>query len=397
MRTYSHSSLGTFEQCKLKFKFNYIDKLEEDFENTIEAFMGSMVHETLEQLYKDVKHQKLTSLHELISFYNKTWQANWAEQGENIKIVRSDYAPENYRMMGEKFIVDYYVRHAPFNQDITIAMEQRVLIKIGPYTLQGYIDRLSCTGDGTYIIHDYKTSASLPTQQDVDEDRQLALYSIAIKEDYKDCKKVKLIWHYLAFDKDLESSRTDEQLEQLKSDIVKLIAQAETAKEYPPNKSALCNWCGFRSHCPEFKHLYKIGGDKPQQKLLPDDGQALVDEYAKLSDEKKNSEEKLEELRLAIIEYAKTEGITAVYGTSMKASLSSFPKLSFPKKGDISQRQFFETIKKLGLWEQLGTVDVYELAKLINNGDIHDDLLKLLQPYIKKDTTSTLRLSKREK
>ena len=40
MVIYSHSRLSTFEQCKLKFKFRYIDKLTPEIENTIEGFLG---------------------------------------------------------------------------------------------------------------------------------------------------------------------------------------------------------------------------------------------------------------------------------------------------------------------------------------------------------------------
>ncbi|MAG20116.1 hypothetical protein CL618_01655 [archaeon] len=58
MTCYSHSRLGTFQQCKYKYKLNYIDRIKTDLES-IEAFMGKLVHETLEKLYKDLKFQKL--------------------------------------------------------------------------------------------------------------------------------------------------------------------------------------------------------------------------------------------------------------------------------------------------------------------------------------------------
>ena len=51
MKTYSHSRLSTFEQCPLKFKFQYIDKIEKA-EESVEAFMGKRVHEVLEKLYE---------------------------------------------------------------------------------------------------------------------------------------------------------------------------------------------------------------------------------------------------------------------------------------------------------------------------------------------------------
>ena len=64
MTTYSHSRLGTFQQCRYKYKLQYIDKIKVELES-IEAFMGKRVHETLEKLYKDLKFQKLNSNEEL--------------------------------------------------------------------------------------------------------------------------------------------------------------------------------------------------------------------------------------------------------------------------------------------------------------------------------------------
>jgi putative RecB family exonuclease len=50
MTVYSHSRLSCFEQCPQKFKLQYIDKVETDVEESVEAFLGSRTHETLEKL-----------------------------------------------------------------------------------------------------------------------------------------------------------------------------------------------------------------------------------------------------------------------------------------------------------------------------------------------------------
>lgn len=50
MPIYSHSRLSTFEQCPNKYKLHYIDKVETEAEQSIEAFLGSRAHETLEKL-----------------------------------------------------------------------------------------------------------------------------------------------------------------------------------------------------------------------------------------------------------------------------------------------------------------------------------------------------------
>ena len=46
--------------------------------------------------------------------------------------------------------------------------------------LQGYIDRISVTRNGLWQIHDYKTGRWVPTQEELDTDRQLALYQIGV-------------------------------------------------------------------------------------------------------------------------------------------------------------------------------------------------------------------------
>src|SRR3989344_2330354 len=170
---YSHSRLATFEQCPLKFKFHYIDGLEPpDEEQTIEAFLGDLVHRTLEKLYKDLKFQKENTSESTLAYFNDLWQKEWHS---DIRVVKKGIEAENYRKMGEAFLRDYYARHAPFNHTKTIALEHRIVISLdGGYQLQGYMDRLSYNPKTeTYEIHDYKTSSSLPINEQLVADRQL--------------------------------------------------------------------------------------------------------------------------------------------------------------------------------------------------------------------------------
>jgi len=71
MTIYSHSRLNCFEQCPNKFKLKYIDKVESDIEQSVEAFLDSRVHETLEKLYRDLDYHKLNSLDDLLVFLHE--------------------------------------------------------------------------------------------------------------------------------------------------------------------------------------------------------------------------------------------------------------------------------------------------------------------------------------
>lgn len=248
MAIYSHSKLSTFEQCPLKFKFRYIDKLEPEIKQFIEGFLGNKVHETLEWIY-NYKGKKL-ELDEVIEHYAKSWNKDF--NGE-VKIVNSDLGEKYYFNQGIKFLVDYYLEYFPF-KDNTIATEHKIILSLDSekkYILQGYIDRVVHHKDtGVFEIHDYKTSNTLKSQEELDKDRQLALYSIGIKDLFEKVNDVHLIWHFLAFNKKIISKRTNEQLEVLKKEIIKLIDEIESTENFPPNQSVLCKWCEFKRYCP---------------------------------------------------------------------------------------------------------------------------------------------------
>jgi putative RecB family exonuclease len=250
MAIYSHSKLSTFEQCKLKYKLRYIDKIKPPIKGTIEAHLGNAVHNSLEWLYKQVMQENLPTLQMLLEKFVENWQT---EFNDELLIVKKELTQEDYFNKGIKFLTDYYTKNKPF-RDGTIETEKRIYIKIKEtkHLLVGYIDRLVYNKElDRYEIHDYKTANSLPNQDHFEKDRQLALYSIPIKEKYQ--KEVILTWHYLNHNIQVFSKRTDNQLDKLIEEIKQLIEEIETTKNFPANKSILCNWCEYKSICPLWK------------------------------------------------------------------------------------------------------------------------------------------------
>lgn len=250
MKIYSHSRLSTFEQCPLKFKLKYIDKLKPEIERSIEAHLGGVVHEVLEWLYTEVKNKKLPSLDHIIKIYAEKWQETFTPE---ILIVKQNKTIQDYFNKGVQFLIDYYTKNKPFD-DNTLETEKKIEITLDDSTkLIGFIDRLVHNLETQeYEVHDYKTANSMPLKEQIENDRQLALYSIAIKEIFGQDKEVKLVWHYLAHNQKITSTRTQEQLTQLKEDTLELIKKIESTKEFPANKSILCNWCEYKNQCPIF-------------------------------------------------------------------------------------------------------------------------------------------------
>ena len=185
MAMYSHSKISTFEQCPLKFKFRYIEKIKPDIEKSIEMHLGNMVHRALEWLYVQVMNKKLPSIEDVIAYYADQWEEDYLP---GIVIVKKDLTEKDYFNKGVEFLVNYYMKHKPFDEN-TLEIEKRIVLDLdedGKYKIQGFIDRLSHNlKTNEYEIHDYKTANNLPQKEKIDNDRQLALYSIAIKNAFE--------------------------------------------------------------------------------------------------------------------------------------------------------------------------------------------------------------------
>lgn len=397
MTIYSHSRLSCYEQCPYKFKLQYIDKVETEVEETVEAFLGSIVHEVLEKLYRDLLFHKMNSLDDIIVFLRSEWKDNWSD---DIVIVNTDYNKNNYLKMAEKYITDYYKRYYPFNQGKTIALEERILINLdetGEYKLQGYIDRLTELKDGYYEIHDYKTYSRLPLAEYIHTDRQLALYMIGVKNNYPDVKNVRLIWHFLAFDKEIDSTRTDKELEKLKLDTIKLIDTIENDEEFVAKAGYICDWCEFKPVCKQWVHLYKIK-EKPKNEYLSDSGVVLVNRYAELKNKQKQVnaklDEEIEKVEEAIFKFAEKQKVDCVFGTKNKVRIIESKRLCFPSKNSKDREELESLLSKFGKLKQVQQLDTTALSEIIQEKLWEPKILKALNKYVQLEKKKRLYLSK---
>lgn len=392
MPIYSHSQLSTYEECPLKYKLCYRDHIKRETEG-VEAFLGSRVHEALKKVYDDARLTKVNGLPDLLAYYDTIWEQNWHDE---IVVTRKDITPAHYKALGKKMIETYYARYAPFNSDTTIDTEMKVVFHLddgGKYQLQGYIDRLSRRPDGDYYIHDYKTSAHLPGQRDADSDRQLALYHIGVKKRWPDIKDIKLVWHYLAFDRDLVSARSDDTLAQLATDTRKLIDDIEAATDFPPGESRLCEWCEYPDLCPTRKHLHMVES-LPVNQYLKEPGVILVNRYAELKDKAAEIATETEIVREAILDYAKREQVTAIKGAGRQVRIKFDKKLKFPGKNEEGREDLVNTVIRAGKWMDVSQLDATALAHIVEDGLWDRNLIAEVMMHGRIEENSTVYMSR---
>jgi len=248
---YSPSRLSSFEQCPKKFEYRYVLKLPSETEG-IEGFTGKLVHAVIERLHLVLAKGQVPSLEKVVRRFRILWDERY--DADRIRIVRKGLAAGFYIKNGERCLENFYRRHYPFEADETVGVEDRVFFSLdddGRYKMQGIVDRIVRARDGAIEIHDYKTGQRVPSQKQLDEDRQLAFYQMGLGPRLGYEKPYRLVWHYLLKDAVRTSTRTPEQIESLRGETISLIDEIRATTEFPAKPSALCDWCEYGDRCPE--------------------------------------------------------------------------------------------------------------------------------------------------
>ena len=249
------------------------------------------------------------------------------------------------------------------------------------------IDKLACDDKGNYYVMDYKTNSRMKDQEEADSDRQLALYSIWVKDKFKDAKSVKLVWHMLAFNKEAVSERTDAQLKVLQKEVTDKIKEIENAKEFPRNETALCNYCVYKEICPSFKHEQELEG-KGVKEFKENEGVKLVDEFSEIKNQLHELTKRQVELGGSLIDFSKQFGVDKVYGSNMKASVKDIKKIVIPEE---KKEKIIEMIKKKGLWDDFAMLNYMKFNSRGRKGELDKDIMK----QIEIDESWRVSLSKR--
>lgn len=250
MPSFSHSKLTTFQRCPQKYKFRYVDEIPPPI-RSIELHLGDTVHRALEKLYAGSLQGNIHSCAEILAFFQEKWDEGYSPQ---MRIVRSGTTARTYLGLGRHMLNAYYNRFYPFNGSTTLELEEKFNFPVSDgHEIQGIIDRLARSEDGSLEIHDYKTSRRFPTPSQVGADMQLALYELAMRHRWPGTQRITLIWHYLTFDHDISVGKTLRQLEMVKRQTLDIVSRIEATTSFPTHVTPLCDWCEYKEMCPAMK------------------------------------------------------------------------------------------------------------------------------------------------
>jgi len=249
-KTFSYSQLNTFKHCPQQYKIIYLDGIRKEHES-IEAFIGKLVHEVLEWLYKRENTEKpYITFDRLCQVYDDRWISRWHQ---HIYIADARKKSDYYYSIGKRCLSNYYSRYGPTFDQRVEDTELELKFSIGDHIFRGVIDRLDHPEPGKWIVHDYKTSKHPKSERQAINDIQLALYQIAVEQNFGQVNDISLTWHFLRIGSEVTVLHTRDQLEKIRNKVIRIVENIIELKNnehnFLPKETMLCNWCYFWEEC----------------------------------------------------------------------------------------------------------------------------------------------------
>ena len=370
LRPLSYSSLRTYLECPLRWKFLYVDKLPESPRGYFS--FGRTIHSVLEELVRpflvpesvprragsgaqrrldewqpegplvEGKPHPLTK-DELLAVYDRQW-------------VREGYSSseeENrYKTLGENMLLRYYDQFLE-ERPRPVAIEEYLQSSVDGIPVHGYVDRIDLTPSGGLEILDYKTSRELSAQEARDSD-QLAMYQVLVESNYALPVERLTLYHLRSLTPHRTPPRGPSVLAELTQKVGD-VADGIRADRFDPTPGRQCDRCDFRALCPEFREV-------PAEERLRLEG--LVDRFVQLRREGERVDEDLHRVADELHSEAERLGVHRLPGRAGVAIRRREEEWSYAPEG------VRPVLERNGLLPRASRLDAQEIQRLVRDPSI---------------------------
>jgi DNA helicase-2/ATP-dependent DNA helicase PcrA len=238
----SYSQIETFKFCPLHYKAKYILKIPTP--TYAAATFGKTLHDTLKYFYQGIMSGEKWSTKELLDIYQKTWNPAGFDSRVHMEAMKK---------LGKEHLADF-MNYFHKKEPKPIGIEKPFIFSVSPsLKIGGVIDRINVLPTGEVEIIDYKTSAKLPTQKDVDTNLQLTVYALSLLNveglaPVKDANGIILSLYFFKDHTKISTRRTAQQLDKVKEEIIKIAKDIE-ASDFACSGNTWCKTCEYKMLC----------------------------------------------------------------------------------------------------------------------------------------------------
>lgn len=254
----SPSRASDFMSCPLKFRFRSIDRIPEP--PSAAAARGTLVHGVLQRLFERPAAERTAQA--ATASIPALWAQMLAAHPELGGLPET--VDEGSWLAAADLLINTYFRLEDPRRFEPEACELRLEVTVAETVrTRGFVDRLDVSPTGQLRVVDYKTGKA-PRAAYADEALfQLKFYALMLYR-LRGVVVTRLRLIYLGDGRLLEYDPDEAALISFERRVTALWTAIDTARstgDFPPRRSKLCDWCSFRSLCPEF------GGTPPPYPL----------------------------------------------------------------------------------------------------------------------------------
>jgi putative RecB family exonuclease len=241
IKTISESKFQTFKQCQLKYRYRYVDRLPEPPETNTEALhFGSYIHKILEDGVNAKSQDEMKLIAEEVK---GSYKVSKKYEGKDLKCI------DNFLSFNAKL-----------GETVGTELTFEVPVK-DDITLNGVIDRIIKGEDGGFLIIDYKTSKREKSKVELYQDTQLKGYVYAISKLYKVPVSKIIAAHYYPLTNNFVHVQYS--VPQINAHLRKIVDEVwkirkKKKDEMRANRNEYCNWCAYKTACPEFCTMHEV-------------------------------------------------------------------------------------------------------------------------------------------
>lgn len=241
----SYTQVMAFETCPKQYKYRHIlgiggrGSASQSYGNSMHNALAKFYQEIIDSRQKDLFNDLPgATLDRLLELYQESWIPYYYDSKSHEKKKKEQ---------GLEALKAYYDANKDSFSRVSM-IEKGFNVKIGDYTFRGVIDRVDDLGDGRVEIVDYKTGKTRKQRQ-VDTDKQLTLYAIAVEQVFKKTlDRVSL--YFLNEGVKVESVRTDEDKNLFVREIAEL-ASGLKESTFEATPGFHCKFCDYYGICED--------------------------------------------------------------------------------------------------------------------------------------------------
>ena len=241
----SPSGAATFEQCPRRWKFRYVDKVEEP--GGVAAAAGTFVHLVLEQVMAlPAAERTVEAARQAATTAWETFSTEDAYQNLGL----DDAEKRQFMWRAWTGVEGLWTLEDPAAVDV-VATEQNLEADLAGVPFRGIVDRVDRNSDGEVVVSDYKSGKAPPRGYGGRHLRQVLLYAAALRTAGQPVDRVAVL--YLG-QRPVSVRVTDRLLDDAVGKLASTwenIGSACSTGRFDPKPGPLCGWCPHTAACPE--------------------------------------------------------------------------------------------------------------------------------------------------